>query len=83
MRNPLGKSCTFQPSLALVLGDDGALELPVSAVKLGLVGDDMFVKSSKLHNISFEPPVVCSLDCIKEGSVARGWPLKGFVDPMG
>ena len=83
MQNLLGKSHAFQPSSALVSGDDGALEFSMSAVELGLVGDDALVESSKLHNVSFEPPIVHSLDCIKEGSVSGGWPLKGFVDPMG
>src|SRR6266403_2834124 len=83
MRNLLGKLCTFQPSLAVVLGDDGTFEFTVGAVELGLVGDDALVESSKPHNVGLEPPVVRSLDCIKEGSIARGWPLKGLVDPMG
>ena len=83
MRNPLGKSCALQPSLALVLGDDGALEFAMSAVKLGLVCNDTLVEEPEADNISFEPPIVRSLDCIKEGSVSGGWPLKGFVDPMG
>ncbi len=67
----------------MVLGDDCAFELAVSVVKVGLVGDDALIETSKPHNIGFEPPVICSLDCIKEGSVARGWPLKGLMDPMG
>src|SRR6266478_6066738 len=83
MRNPLGKSRTLQPSSALVSGDDGALELTVGVVELGLVGNDAFVKESKVDNVSFEPPIIRSLDRIKEGSVSGGWPLKGFVDPMG
>ncbi len=83
MRNPLRKLCTFQAASALVPGDDGALEFAVGTVELGFVGDDVLVEASKPHNVSFEPPVICSLDCIKEGSVARGWPLKGFMDPMG
>ena len=83
MRNPLGKSRAFQPSSALVSGDNCALELAVGVVELGLVGDDALVETSKPHNISLEPPIICNLDCIKEGSIARGWPLKGFMDPMG
>ncbi len=55
----------------------------MSVVELGFVVDDALVESSKPHNISLESPVICALDCIKEGSVARGWPLKGFVEPMG
>jgi len=83
MQNPLGKSRAFQASSALVSGDDGAFELPVGAIELDFVGDDALVKSSKPHNVGLEPPVVHSLDCIKEGSIARGWPLKGFVDLVG
>src|SRR6266478_9707086 len=83
MRNPLGKSCALQPSLALVSGDDGAFELPMGAIELGLVGNDALVEGSESHNVSFEPPIVCSNDRIKEGNVSRGWPLRGLVDPMG
>src|SRR6266403_53241 len=83
MRNPLGKSRALQPSSALVSGDDGAFEFAMGAVELGLVGDDALVEGPKSDNVSLEPPIVHSLDCIKEGSVSRGWPLKGFVDPMG
>src|SRR6266446_6346027 len=79
MRNPLGKSHALQPSSALVSGDNGAFELPVGAVELGFVGDDMLVELSKADNVSLEPPIIRSLDCIKEGSVSGGWPLKGFV----
>src|SRR6266404_3364911 len=83
MRNLLGKSCAFQPSSALVSGDDGAFEFTVRSVELGLVGDNTLVEGSESHNVSLEPPIIHSLDCIKEGSISRGWPLKGFVDPMG
>ncbi len=67
----------------MVLGDDGAFELAVGVVELGLVGNDALVEESKADNVSLEPPIVCSLDRIKEGSVSGGWPLKGFMDPMG
>src|SRR6266446_10990418 len=67
MRNPLGKSHAFQPSSALVSGNDGAFEFTVGSVELGLVGDDALVEGSESHNISLEPPIVRSLDCIKEG----------------
>src|SRR6266478_5372605 len=83
MRNPLGKSRALQPTSALVSGDDGALEFAVGLVELGLVGDDPLVEGSESHNISLEPPIVRSLDHVKEGSISSGWPLKGFVDPMG
>ena len=55
----------------------------MGAVELGLVGDDTLIEGPKLDNVSLEPPIVRSLDHIKEGSVSGGWPLKGFVDPMG
>ncbi len=83
MRNPLRKSRALQPSLALVSGDDGAFELSVGAIELGLVGNDALIEGPELHNVSFKPPIVRSLDRIKEGNISRGWPLKGFVDPMG
>ncbi len=83
MRNLLRMSCALQPSSALVLGNDGALEFAMSAVELCLVGDDALVEGSESHNISLEPPIVCSLDHIKEGSISSGRPLKGFMDPMG
>ena len=59
MRNPLGKTCAFEAALALVSGDDGALELAVGAVELGLVGQDAFVEGSESNDVGFEPPVVC------------------------
>ena len=74
---------TLKPTPALVLGNDGALELAVGAVELGLVVDDALVEISISHNIGLEPPIIHALDCIKEGSVARGWPLKGLMEPMG
>ncbi len=83
MRNPLGKSCALQATLALVSGDDGAFELPMGVIELSLIGDDLLVEGPKSHDIGFKPPVISSLDRIKEGSKARGRPLKGFVDPMG
>src|SRR6266478_6455656 len=82
MRNPLGKSRALQPSLALVSGDDGAFEFAMGVVELCLVGDDVLVEGPESHNVSLEPPIVRSLDRIKEGSISRGWPLKGFVDPL-
>ena len=83
MRNPLGKSRALQPSVALVSSDDCALELSMRSVELCLVGNDVLIEGPESHNVSFEPPIIRSLDRIKEGSIARGWPLKGFVDPMG
>ncbi len=83
MRNLFRNSCTFEPAPALTPGDDGTLELAVSTVKLGFVVDDTLVEISIPHNIGLEAPVIRALDCIKEGSVARGWPLKGLVEPVG
>ncbi len=83
MQNLFGNSHTLEPSPALIVGDDGTLEFTVSVVKLGLVVDDTLVEISILHNIGFKAPIIHILDCIKEGSIARGWPLKGFMEPMG
>src|SRR6266478_5849143 len=82
MRNPFGKTCAFEAALALVAGDDGALELTMGAVELGLVGQDAFVESPEAHDVGFESPVVGSFDGVEEGSVSGGGPLKGLVDPM-
>ncbi len=82
MRNPLGKSRTLQPASALIPGDDGAFELAMGAVELGLVGQDALVEGPEAHDIGFEPPVVGGFDGVEEGSVSGGGPLKGLVDPM-
>ena len=82
MRNPFAKTCAFEAASTLVAGNDGALELTVSAVELGLVGQDALVEGSEPHNIGLQPPVVGGSDSIEEGSVSGGGPLKGFVDPM-
>ncbi len=66
----------------MVPGNDGALELTVGAVELGLVGQDVFIEGPEAHNVSFESPVVGGFDGIEEGSISGGGPLKGFVDPM-
>src|SRR6266403_1230349 len=79
MRNPFGKSHALQPASTLVSGDDSAFELAVGAVELGLVGHDALIEGPESHNVSLEPPIVRSLDCIKEGSVSSGRPLKGLV----
>ncbi len=83
MQNPLRNSHAFKPTPALISGDDSTLELTVSAIELGFVVDDALIEISILHNIGFKTPVICVLDCIKEGSIARGQPLKGLVEPMG
>src|SRR6266481_323717 len=67
MRNPLAKTRAFEAALTLVAGDDGAFELTVGAVELGLVGQDAFVKGAESHDISFKPPVVSSFDSVEEG----------------
>ncbi len=82
MRNPFAKTRAFEAASALVSGDDRALELTMGTVELGLVGQDAFVEGSEAHDIGFESPVVGGLDGVEEGSVSRGGPLKGFVDPM-
>ena len=82
MRNLLGKTRALESATALVLGDDGALELAVSAIELGLVGQDAFVEGSEAYDVGLESPVVGGFDGIEEGSVSGGGPLKGFVDPM-
>src|SRR6266404_690990 len=82
MRNPVGETRALQATFALVSGDDGALELAVGSVELGLVGEDAFVEGSESHDIRLKPPVIGRFDSVEEGSVSGGGPLKGLVDPM-
>src|SRR6266403_6350077 len=82
MRTPFGKTRAFEAASALVSGDDGAFELTMGVIKLGLVGQDTLVKGSEAHNVGFESPIVGGFDGIEEGSVSGGGPLKGLVDPM-
>src|SRR6266403_489781 len=82
MRNPFCKTRALEPALALVSGNDGAFEFAVSAVELGLVGQDAFVEGAESNDIGFQPPVVGGFDGVEEGSIPSGGPLKGFVDPM-
>src|SRR6266436_1783181 len=82
MRNPFAKTRAFEVALALVSGDDCALELTMGTVELGLVGQNAFVEGSEAHDVGFESPVVGGFDGVEEGSVSGGGPLKGFVDPM-
>jgi len=82
MRNPFGKTCTLESASTLVSGDDGAFELAMSAVELGLVGQDALVEGPESHDVGFEPPVIGGFDGVEEGGVSRGGPLKGFVDPV-
>src|SRR6266404_2611605 len=78
MRNSFGKTCAFEAALALVSGDDGALEFAMGAIELGLIGQDTFVEGPEAHNVGFESPVIGSLDGVEEGSVSGGGSLKGF-----
>jgi len=82
MRNPFSKTCALQTAAALVLGDDGSLELAMGTVELGLVSEDALVKGLKPHDIGFEPPVVGGFDGVEEGSVSGGGPLKSLMDPV-
>ena len=82
MRNPFGKTRAFEAASALVPGDDGALELTMGAIELGLVGQDTLVEGPESDDVGFESPVVGGFDGVEEGSVSGGGPLKGFVDPM-
>src|SRR6266436_4655624 len=82
MRNPFGKTRALEPALTLVSGDDGTLEFTMSAVELGLVGQDAFVEGSESYDVGLESPVVGGFDGVEEGSVPGGGPLKGLVDPM-
>ncbi len=66
----------------MVSGDDGAFELAVGVIELGLVGQDTFVEGPKAYDVGLESPVVGGFDGVEEGSIPGGGPLKGFVDPM-
>src|SRR6266436_3571263 len=83
MRNPLCKTHALEAAPALVLGDNGSLELAVGAVELGLIGEDALVEGPESHDIGFQPPVIGGLDGVEEGGISGGGPLKGLVDPMG
>src|SRR6266403_3287963 len=82
MRNPLSKTCALQASSALVPGDDGAFELAVGAVELGLIGQHALVEGAESDDVGFEPPVVGRPNGVEEGSVSGGGPLNGLVDPV-
>ena len=49
MRNLLGKSRALQPSSALVSGNDGAFELPMSIKSYPSDGGSLVMKSSAMH----------------------------------
>src|SRR6266478_7188455 len=83
MRNPFGKTCALQTALTLVSGDDGAFELAMGAVELGLIGEDSLVEGPESYDVGLEPPVVGGFDGIEEGGVSGGGPLKGLMDPVG
>src|SRR6266404_2138715 len=74
MRNPFGKTRAFESASTLVAGDDGALELTMGAIELGLIGQDTLVEGSESYDIGFEPPVVGGFDGIEEGSVPGSGP---------
>ena len=82
MRNPFAKTRALEAASTLVAGDDGAFELTVSAVELGLVGQDAFVEGPESHDIGLQPPIVGGLDGVEEGGISGGGPLKGLVDPV-
>src|SRR6266436_8164499 len=82
MRNPFCKTRALELATALVSGDDGAFELAVGVIELGLVGQDTFVEGPKAYDVGLESPVVSGFDGVEEGSIPGGGPLKGFVDPM-
>src|SRR6266478_2513052 len=82
MRNPFCKTRALESATALVTGDDSAFELAMSAIELGLVGQDAFVEGPEAYDVGFESPVVGGFDGVEEGGVSGGGPLKGFVDPM-
>src|SRR6266436_10036507 len=82
MRNLFSKMRALEPTSTLVSGNDGAFELSMSAVELGLVGQDAFVEGAESNDIGFEPPVVGGFDGVEEGSVPGAGPLKGLMDPM-
>ena len=82
MRNLLSETRALQTPPTLVSSDDGAFEFAMSAVELGLIGEDALVEGSEPHDIGFQPPIVGGFDGVEEGSVSGGGPLKGFVDPM-
>ena len=82
MRNPFAKTRAFEAASTLVAGDDGAFELAMGAVKLGLIGQDALVEGAESYDVGFESPVVGGFDGIEEGGVSGGGPLKGLMDPM-
>src|SRR6266478_8880533 len=82
MQNLFGKSCALQPASTLVSGDDGTFELTMCTVELGLIGQDALVEGSEPHDVGLKPPVVGGPDGVEEGSVPRGGPLKGLMDPV-
>src|SRR6266403_4676921 len=69
MRNPVAETCALQTPLALVAGDDGALELAMGAVELGLIGEDALVEGSESDDVGFESPVVGGSDGVEERGV--------------
>src|SRR6266403_6355893 len=83
MRNPLGKSCCFQPSNGLKSGVLGGGEGGVVEVKLGLEGEDVFVELTVAEDFGVKPPVVKVPDSPVELLVLDRCPLKGLPNPVG
>src|SRR6266436_9352639 len=83
MRNPLGKSCRFQPSNGLKSGILGSGEQGVVEVKLGLEGEDVLVELAVVEDFGIKPPVVKVPYSPAEFLILDGCPLKGFPNPVG
>src|SRR6266436_3618409 len=83
MRNPLGKSCHFQPSNGLKLGVLGGGEGGVVEVELGLEGEDVLVELAVAEDFGIKPPVVKVPYSPSELLILYGRALEGLLDPEG
>ncbi len=83
MRNPLGKSCRFQPSNRLKSGVLGGGKGGVVEIELGLEGEDVFVELMVVEDLSVKPPVVKVPNSPAELLVLDRCPLKGLPNPVG
>src|SRR6266436_245891 len=83
MRNPLGKSCHFQPSNGLKLGVLGGGEGGVVEVELGLEGEDVLVELAVAEDFGIKPPVVKVPYRPSELLILYGRALEGLSDPEG
>src|SRR6266478_8458287 len=83
MRNPLGKSCCFQPSNRLKLGVLGGGERGVVEVELGFERKDVLVELAVAEDFGVKPPVIKVLYSPVELLVLNGCPLKGLPNPKG